>query len=147
MNYWLCITNEENWNVIKAENIWGVSEGHKNQLSKVEIGDFLVFYLKQEKIGDRVLPSRISGIFKVTSESFKDKKGIFSPIGFGDELFPYRVRLEPVIIPRESIEFKPLIQSLKFIKNKKKWWGHIQGKALRTIPEEDFELIRSKIRE
>jgi len=36
-----------------------------------------------------------------------------------------------------------LISDLKFIKNKKKWTGHIQGKAMGEIPEEDFNLILS----
>lgn len=144
MNYWICITNEENWNVVKGENIWGVSEKHKNQLNKAEIDDFLVFYLKQEEIKDEILSSRISGMFKVVSKAFKDEKRIFGSVG--TETFPYRVKLEPVFIPEKPIEFKPLLQSLGFIKNKEKWWGHIQGKAMRTIPESDFELIKSEMR-
>ena len=26
MTYWLCITNEENWNVVKTKNVWGVAD-------------------------------------------------------------------------------------------------------------------------
>jgi predicted RNA-binding protein len=37
-----------------------------------------------------------------------------------------------------------LIPKLKFIKNKQKWTGHIQGKAMREIPEEDYNLILEK---
>ncbi|MGC9103710.1 MAG: EVE domain-containing protein, partial [Candidatus Methanodesulfokora sp.] len=32
---------------------------------------------------------------------------------------------------------------LKFVRNKKKWTGHLMGKAMREIPEEDFRLIMS----
>jgi predicted RNA-binding protein len=39
MNYWLCITNEENWKVIREKNIWGVPERHKNTIAKVKFGD------------------------------------------------------------------------------------------------------------
>ncbi len=34
MTYWLCITNEDNWKVIKDKKIWGVSERHKNTIDK-----------------------------------------------------------------------------------------------------------------
>ena len=140
MNYWLCITNEENWKVVKAKNIWGVPEGHKKQLNEVEIGDFFVFYLKGEKVKDVRLPPRISGIFKVVSKPFKDENKIFSSVGFkNDEIFSHRVKLDPLIIKNK--EFKPFIPKLTFIKNKKKWQGHIQGKAMRSIPKEDFKLI------
>jgi len=31
MTYWLCITNREDWEIIKKNNIWGVTEKrHKN---------------------------------------------------------------------------------------------------------------------
>ncbi len=50
MAYWLCITNEENWQIIKKNNIWGVAERHKNTISKVKKGDRCLIYVKQEKI-------------------------------------------------------------------------------------------------
>ncbi|ACS89625.1 hypothetical protein TSIB_0560 [Thermococcus sibiricus MM 739] len=40
-----------------------------------------------------------------------------------------------------EVDFKPLIPKLKFITNKKKWSGHLMGKAMREIPEEDYNLI------
>ena len=49
MAYWLCITNEENWKVIKAKNVWGVPERHERTIAKVKPGDKLLIYLKQDK--------------------------------------------------------------------------------------------------
>ena len=68
-----------NWKVVKEKRIWGVSERHKSKLNRVEIDDILTFYQKQEKIEDKMLPSRISVIFKAASKPFKDEKKIFSP--------------------------------------------------------------------
>ncbi|MEM2458233.1 MAG: EVE domain-containing protein, partial [Archaeoglobaceae archaeon] len=45
MAFWLCITTEENWEIIKNKNIWGVPERHKNTISKVKNGDRLLIYL------------------------------------------------------------------------------------------------------
>jgi len=36
MTYWLGITNEENWNVVKLKNVWGVAEMLRNTIAKVK---------------------------------------------------------------------------------------------------------------
>ena len=142
MAYWLCIANEENWRIIKSKNIWGVPERHKNTIMRVKKGDKLLIYLKQEKVNDEVKPSRIVAVYEVVSEPFKDYTRIFkTPRGMGNESFPWRVKIKPIMIFDKPIEFKPLIPKLKFITNKKKWSGHLMGKAMREIPEEDFRLI------
>jgi predicted RNA-binding protein len=142
MSYWLCITNEENWNVVKGKNIWGVAQRHKNTILKVKNGDKLLMYLKQEKIGDELKESRISGIFEVQSNVFTSSTKIFKvPKGMKDEMFPLRIKLKPIEIFKQPVEFKPLIPQLKFITNKKKWFGSLMGRAMREISKEDFELI------
>jgi predicted RNA-binding protein len=99
-------------------------------------------YLKQEKIEDKIKESRIAGIFEAVSTVYTDNKKIFQvPIGMGNETFPLRIKVKPVQIFKNRVEFKPLIPMLKFITNKKKWSGHLMGKAMRSIPQEDFELI------
>lgn len=40
-----------------------------------------------------------------------------------------------------ELDFKSLIPKLNFITNKKRWSGHLMGKAMREIPEEDYRLI------
>jgi len=140
MAYWLCITNEENWKVIKQKKVWGVPERHKNTIAKVKPG----VYLKQEKVGDETRPSRIVAVYEAASEVFRDSSKIFkSPKGMGNETFPLRIKLKPVKIFDKPVEFKPLIPKLKFITNKRKWSGHLMGKAMREIPEKDYKLIMS----
>lgn len=148
MTYWLCITNEENWNVVKTKNVWGIAERHRNMIAKVRTGDTLLMYLKQEKINDEINESRIAGVFEAASAVYSNNKKIFEvPKGMGNERFPLRVKLKPVTIFKKQVEFKPLIPQLTFITNKKKWSGHLMGKAMRTIPNEDFELIRNRVKE
>ncbi len=144
MAYWLCITTEENWNVIKEKNVWGVPERHKNTIAKVKSGDKLLIYLKQERDKDRIVEPRIVAVYETTSEVFKDSKRIFkTPEGMGNESFPLRIKLKPVKIFSTPVDFKSLIPKLRFITNKKKWTGHLMGKAMRQIPVEDYELIMS----
>ncbi|HIE15134.1 TPA: EVE domain-containing protein [Candidatus Bathyarchaeota archaeon] len=147
MAFWLCITTEENWNVIKKKNIWGVQEKHRNTIGKVKAGDKCLIYVMSKKKDDGLIPSRIMGAYEVTSTVKVDNSRIFKPPERNkNEVFPLRIKLKPVKIFEKPVEFKPLISKLKFIKNKQKWTGHIQGKAMRKIPEEDYELVISVVK-
>jgi len=137
MIHWLCITTEENWKVIKEKNVWGVPERHKNTIAKVKPGDKLLIYLKQERSKDKIIEPRIVAVYEAISEVFKDSKRIFkTPAGMGNETFPLRIKLKPVKIFSTPVDFKSLIPKLK-------WTGHLMGKAMREIPEEDYNLIMS----
>jgi len=135
--YWLCITNERNWKVIRERKVWGT--GSKETLSRVNMGDKLIFYLKREELGKVRKEPRIVGIFEVCSEIFEDSSPIF------DKAYRYRVKLKPIKILKKPLEFKPLVPRLKFIKNKKNWGGELRGKSMRKLPEEDFRLIMAEI--
>jgi len=135
-SYWICVTNEENWEVVKAKGIWGVSERRKRELMSVRPGDLLVFY---------VTPKRIGGVFRVISEPYIDREPIFIPVKSRDEVFEYRVRVEPVLLPKEPIDFTPLVEKLSFIKNKKYWTAPLR-RAMLKISREDYEVIEEEIR-
>ncbi|MBC7094486.1 EVE domain-containing protein [Thermococcus sp.] len=140
MAYWLCITNRANWKVIKEKNVWGVPRRHKNTIAKVKPGDKLLIYVKQERKDKQILEPKIVGIFEVVSEPYEDSSRIFKA-HVPNETYPLRVRIKPVKLG--ELDFNPLIPRLKFITNKKKWSGHLMGKAMREIREEDYKLIES----
>lgn len=138
MKYWLCISNEANWNVAKNKNIWGFSETNRRQLERVKSGDYLVFYVK---------PSRIGGIFQIL-ESFEDDKGIFNSSEFGGEKFPNRVRLKPILAPNKLMDFKPLIKKLDIIRRKDKKWGtSLFGRAVAPLSSKDYTVISTSLKE
>ena len=130
--YWLCITNERNWRVIREKNVWGVNS--EAQISRVKKGDKLVIYLKQEKLNDEIKGPRIVALYEVNSEAFRDSSRIF------DKDCPYRVRIKPIKIFEESLDFRSLIPKLSFIK-KKKFWGAYLQRDMVPIPEEDWKVI------
>ncbi len=146
MSYWLCITNSDNWQIIKKNNVWGVPSRHQNTINKVKPGDKLLIYLKQERDKNRnIIEPRIPAVYEAQSKVYNNSSKLFkTPQGMGSESFPLRVKLKPVKIFSKPVEFKPLIHKLKFITNKKKWSGHLIGKAMREIPEEDYNLILKK---
>jgi len=133
VNYWLCVTDEDNWRVIRKEKIWAVSDRHQSKLTQTKIGDRLLFYVK---------PVRVGGIFEVASDPFQEDEEIF--LG---GVFPHRVRLKPIIVSNKFLDFRPLINELRFIVRKTPRWGaYLQGKAMKVISKTDYELIENKLR-
>jgi len=136
-NYWLCVTNEDNWNAVKEYKVWGVPEKRGRRLiESVKPGDYLVFY---------VMPKRIGGIFEAVSEPFESKERIFSWADFGrEEVFPHRVKLEPVVAAKEPVAVEKLIGKLSFSKEQKRWSVFLR-KAMLKITKTDYESLRTLI--
>lgn len=137
VGYWVCVTNKENWHIVRQEKIWGVSKRNQKLLEKAEIGDFLVFYVK---------PKKLAGIFKIISKPFESKKEIFSSTGLVEkEIFPYRVKLEPMIIPNKFKDFEELIPRLRFIARKKTWPAYLR-KAMIRISKNSYDVMREALK-
>jgi predicted RNA-binding protein len=141
MTYWLCILNRENLKTVYNRNIWGVSERHKNTIATVSAGDQLLFYVVGEVVNGKRLESAVCGMGEVASDVYNDTKRIFRSSGKKREVYPLRVELKNVVQFPQELRFKPLISDMDFITNKRKWSGHIQGKAMRQIPEHDYNII------
>jgi len=137
--YWLCVTNEINWEKVQKLNIWGTRARFRKLIEQVDLGDELVFYVK---------PKRIGGIFKAVSNSYEDHKKIFSTKGFtggNEETFPFRIRLERLTVPEDFLPFEQLIPKLNFIANKEKWGGYLLGRALIRLSEGDYNTMKAAV--
>lgn len=143
MTHWLAISNRDNSKVVIEKNIWGVPKRHINQISKTRPEDPLLIYVGQQIVDkETTLPPAITGCFEIISDVYEDTREIFiAPPKLVNEIFPLRIKLKPIKIFDDPVEFKPLIPKLKFITNKEQWSGHIRGQAIRIIPEEDYKLI------
>jgi predicted RNA-binding protein len=109
MAFWLCILNRENFEAVRKEQVWGVAERHKKQLSRAKPGELCAFYLIAEGAGDNRKEPIIGGIAEIASEPYEDLSDIFPSKRNPSEVYPYS--------------------------------GHLLGKAMREIPEEDMKLI------
>lgn len=140
MKYWVASSNRENSEIADKNLVWGIPKRNKNLYERVDPGDRFLMYVRMEHEGDTILPSAISGAYQI-EEKFEETKAIFSvPSHMGDERFPYRFKIKRLSIFHPPIEFKPLIDSLSFITNKKMWSGHLRI-AMREIPKIDYEKI------
>ena len=141
MTHWIASSNRANQKILDQKQIWGVPKRNKALMNRVKPGDTILMYVRQEKEGDTTLPSAITGAYEVVAEPYEDHSPLFvTPPHMGDEVFPYRMKVRPVAVFAEPLEFKPLIPDLKFITNKTMWSGHLRV-AMREIPEEDYRLI------
>ncbi len=139
-NYYVAVTNDDNWPVVRDKHIWGLPEGRENLIRRLKGGDYLFIYLMSSRKGDELLPPRLEGLFQVASEPYRDSKRIFK-----GRLYPNRVKLKPVLIPKKPAEFKPLVPKLAFIKNKQFWAAHLRS-GLAKVPKQDFELMRKVLK-
>ncbi|UUX92986.1 EVE domain-containing protein [Methanoplanus endosymbiosus] len=120
MTVWIASTNRENREVIEKKNLWGVPKRNKKSIERSNPGDKILIFVRQEIAGeggnaganavatDDILPSAITGAFEIISEPFEDESLVFKKPSTmpGEESFPYRVKLKPVEIFEEPLDFK-----------------------------------------
>lgn len=86
--YWLCLTNDENWSIIKNKGIYAFNKRYKRCKKLLSIGDLIIFY---------IVPKRIGGIFKVGSKKVSKK------IRFLGGDYPYQIKIKKEKIPSRPI--------------------------------------------
>ena len=129
--YWLFIINKENWEVVKQTNIIGSNYEDKTEL--INKDDIIVIYA--------IRPiSSILATYKVVSK-FTENKKIFIR-----DIYPYRLRMEPIKILETPILFKELVNKFSFIKNKNSWQSYLFGvRGVRELAQKDYYIIEKEI--
>ena len=137
-NYWICITDNKNWDVISDKCIWGVSERYMPLLSEVEIGDKVLFYIKGGKV---------KGIFEAVSRIYKSKEKIFDStyIYRKNEIFQYRINLKLISMDILEVNIYDIIKKLKLTKDKENW-GSCFFRSMIKISIHDYKLFEKKMR-
>lgn len=146
MARWLAISNRENAAIAIQREIWGVSKRYANIIGKVKVGDTLLLYVGHE-MGDKgVLPPEIVATFKVSSGVSEDDSKIFKGTkNQPDEIYPYRIKLRPMKVYKQPLDFKSVVPEMEFIR-KKNVWGCYLRTAMREISEHDYEKIVKRAR-
>jgi len=50
-NYWLAITNEENYQIIKEKDVYVFNNSNKKYFDAIKVGDFIFMYVIRKKFG------------------------------------------------------------------------------------------------
>jgi len=129
VNYWMCVTSDTNWNIVKTRKIWATPKGNRRRMENVEIGDFLLFYVKGQGF---------AGIFTAASKIFADQSPLFEAKK-KNEVFPIRIRLKVYLLPEKTI---PLMEARKKIGFLSKPGAGLQL-SMRLVEKEEYEAIRA----
>ena len=145
VRFWVFAVSEENWFVIKENNVHGVPEGSK-AVELVGPGDVAIFYVKKRDA--RSLGGKFVGAFRVTSSWFREDKPLWpDEVREGKVKYPWRVRLEPIKLG--VADFDKLVPRLSFIKNKERANAYLVGTPAnlkRPIPEKDAQIIMNALK-
>jgi len=143
MTNWMCITTSGNWRTINKNNVWGISTRDMKRVRRMNVGDILVFYTKQERENDLIVGPSIVGAYKVVSEPNKSKNKVFS--SSSSKTFPFLVNIEAYVLPEKPLDFKVLVPRLSFIEHKRHWGCYLQ-RAMVKLTEEEAAFVISQLR-
>jgi len=133
VNYWLTLTDEENWNIIKENNIYAVKS--EELLKQFSVGDLLVMYL---------IPKQISGIFEI--KKLKTSK----QIKFNSKEYSYFIDITPLKILSSPFEVsrkgnRSFIDNISIFKNSSRWGTILMGRSVIKLIKEDYEYIKKSL--
>ena len=118
-----------------SEGVCQASHGKKLPLTRMKLGDWIVFYSPKEKFGSEIKSQKFTAIARV-------KDDIIFQVHMTPDFAPYRRRVE--YFDCKPAPILPLISSLSFIKDKRKW-GFPFRRGSFEINRKDFLKIASAI--
>jgi len=131
VNYWLTITNMENWQIIKEKSIYGFNESNKRFFDELKRGDFLVMY---------VIPKKIGGLFQVISKKENEKTNLK-----GDK-YVHKVKIKKILVPKVEIDVnEKIVQNISIFRNSMRWGTILFGRSIKKLTKEDYYFIKSLI--
>lgn len=127
--YWIFVTNEENYIIIKNKEIYGFNERTKRDIEKLKTGDFVIIYIKGKFLG---------GSFEIVSLDEKNRNELKD--------YPYKIKLRQKFVPNKKTEFKKeLINKISIFKNKKRWGTILMGKSTKEITKKDYNYLKEAL--
>ena len=139
---WILTGSLENFriNVERGFDVIGFKERRRRQAEEFEPGDEIVFYVTGVQA--------FGGIARVTSEMFEDRTQIWPAKKGKEEIYPWRVEAEPVLVLRDE-DFVPAEELATELEHVRKWppehWHLAFQGQLRTIGDADAALLRERL--
>ncbi len=146
-NYWVLVGNKENYDITRNRGftLQGIKSTRRKKAEEVKPGDKFIFYITGLMV--------LGGIVTVTSYCVEDFEPIWdcSSGPRAKELFPYRFRIEPYLVPPDDtglLPVAPFHQDLQYLKKwpEKNWTLGFQGNV-HQWPEADYLLVENLFRQ
>lgn len=129
MSSWLAVTTPDNWPLCHATKTWGVGDRYKALLEEVEVGDYILFYVRG---------MTVAGFVRVTKPYFYNEERIWK-----DDVYPHRISFESELVLEERVNVTQFFYS--FFPSMAPS-GYFR-KAFRRLPEDQFDLFRDFLSE
>jgi predicted RNA-binding protein len=139
---WILTGSLENFriNIERGFDVIGFKERRRRMAEEFEPGDEIFFYVTGAQA--------FGGIARVRSEMFEDRSRIWPGKKGKPEIYPWRVKSEPVLILPEE-QFVPAEELVTDLEHVRKWpldhWHLAFQGQLRTIGEADAKLLRERL--
>jgi predicted RNA-binding protein len=131
--YWLIVASKDHVVRGVSEGICQVNHGKRGPLSRIKKGDWVVFYSPRERFGGEPGFQRFTAVGRVKDDEVYK-------VHMMTDFDPYRRKVDFRSSSEASI--LPLIDSLSFIKDKRRW-GFPFRFGLFEVPQTDFFVIAS----
>lgn len=128
---WIIVASKDHVTKAVAGGFLQANHGKRAPLQRMKIGDLVVFYSPRLEFNREAICRRFTAVGRISDD--KVYQGIMSA-----SFAPYRRNVQ--FLKCEEVPIEPLINSLTFIKDKKRW-GYPFRPGLLEISSDDFLRI------
>jgi len=132
--FWMTLTNDENWDMIRLNGIYAVkSKKHYDQLNE---GDKIVMYL---------IPKRICALYEIKSIPSKQDWR------FKNKEFKYYFDIKPNLILKNPLQIstkstgKEIINNVSIFREAKRWGTVLMGRTIIEITGDDYDYVKKEM--
>lgn len=131
MRYWIGVASREHVTRGVTGGFAQVCHGKEGPLKQMRKDDWIIYYSPTIKFGEKDPCRAFTAIGQI-------EEGEPYPFQMSDDFVPYRRNVK--FLPAKELSILPLLDSLTFIQDKKKW-GFPFRRGCFSIPEADFKMI------
>lgn len=129
--FWVGTVSKEHVERGKAGGFAQVCHGKLAPLKRMQPGDMLIYYSPQLKFGEKIPYQHFTALGVIVDKSIYQ-------VSVSPDFIPYRRDVR--YLPTRDAPIRPLISTLSFIQDKKRW-GYIFRFGVLQIDRLDFMLI------
>jgi predicted RNA-binding protein len=135
-NYFLIGATKDHVTTGVKKGFAQAGHGRKDLMAKPLRGDWIIYYSAKDKFDGGKPYQKFTALGKIIDdEPYKPSTK--------DNFKPYRRKVE--YQSTHDVDIRPLLTSLEFIKNKKRWGFYLMS-GFREISKEDFETIKGAMK-
>ncbi|MFZ0544235.1 MAG: EVE domain-containing protein [Candidatus Promineifilaceae bacterium] len=133
--YWIVVASRDHVQRGVEAGFCQACHGKSSPLKRMNKGDWVVYYSSKMVFGENERCQKFTAIGRIEDD-------LVYQHDMGNGFVPYRRNVE--FQACQETEIAPLIDSLSFIRDKKRWGGPFRY-GLLQIPEQDFQLIAEQM--